>query len=458
MLAKLKLQSPVCISRFLFAVFANRPCIRYFSTSKTFIAFGLLLAVALGACKKTVSTPKISTLTVRSISPTNGPYNTIVTIRGQKFDPIAGGTQVTLNGLPLEIQQASDSVLIVKIPRKAGKGPLIVKTKESEVVTDTFFYQPTVHVAGTISNNNINSAVYWKNGNPVVLGERANANTIAAKGEDVYVGGGMTVNNEGRAVIWKNGTPNLLESAGLKGATVVGMALTTDGWVAVGTGIDPVTLANRAIMWRNTTATILPGELQNTVATQVMVSGSDVHVVGYTNAGQQFGQYWINGSLTTIQQNPRPGEYTGIAMQGTDVIVSGTEQTDPVRETAVYWRNGVPVRLSSAPNTFSRASALAVWGSHVYVGGTLQDPNSTSILFWRNTTPNFLVTSSFSSPTPSSGFFLNALSVLANGDVFCAGIEFPGGFSTKAVLWINRQKTILPAITDQATAEDVLVE
>ena len=87
--------------------------------------------------------------------------------------------------------------------------------------------QVDVYVAGYEVNGSVSVAKYWKNGNPVTLGE-GYANSITVSINDVYVCGAGV----GGATYWKNGSPVILGVGGANSIAVSG----NDVYLAGGIG------------------------------------------------------------------------------------------------------------------------------------------------------------------------------------------------------------------------------
>src|SRR5664279_1820386 len=90
--------------------------------------------------------------------------------------------------------------------------------------------------------------------------------------------------------------------------------------------------------------------------------------------------YWDNGNQIVLDSI---GITTGIAVQGKDVYVSGTQIIGYSRMQAVYWKNGLAVPL---PGYNAHVSGIALSGNDVYcVGATYTDSlQSGSTNYWKN--------------------------------------------------------------------------
>jgi sugar lactone lactonase YvrE len=94
------------------------------------------------SCNK-VSNPDnstISDITITSLRPTHGPYNTIDTVTGKGFDQIPVFDSVLLNGQKLTVISRSSEQVIVKIPSLAGTGNIDIWYKGKMVEGPVFTY------------------------------------------------------------------------------------------------------------------------------------------------------------------------------------------------------------------------------------------------------------------------------------------------------------------------------
>jgi IPT/TIG domain/NHL repeat len=106
------------------------------------------------SCKKNDSpapvTPPVTppatteTLGITAISPTSGPDSTLVTITGSDFGTAAAQDSVYFNGHGALVVTGNDSVLTVRVPMRAGTGPVTVKTGGKAVAGPAFTYQYTI--------------------------------------------------------------------------------------------------------------------------------------------------------------------------------------------------------------------------------------------------------------------------------------------------------------------------
>jgi hypothetical protein len=95
----------------------------------------------------------------------------------------------------------------------ANGAPVILGTGYTSSI---FVSNGDVYVSGTTLDG---SAIYWKNGNPVILAANANTKGIVVSGNDVYVAGNLSYHY---GVYWKNGVVDTLCNNGLITAITLG--------------------------------------------------------------------------------------------------------------------------------------------------------------------------------------------------------------------------------------------
>jgi hypothetical protein len=268
-----------------------------------------------------------------------------------------------------------------------------------------------IYIAGSTGGK----AVYWKNGEPVILNDTGFATSITVSGTDVFVAGQVGGLVRISAAYWKNGEQFTLPHSRFSTATGIGV-LGSDVYVTGYVNGDKDTVT----YWKNGQRfNFLP--VTSGSANGIAFSGTDVFAVGrvYTPLGSDTAVIWKNGirdrwvsisnyaSLNAIvfsgadmyfggssggdafcMKNTefpwlekRNAAVTGIAVAGADTYVSGYYYTNGNR-TAAYWKNGVLTTLSDK-YVSSWASGIAVAGNDVYVVGTIYD-TKTFPVYWKN--------------------------------------------------------------------------
>jgi len=115
------------------------------------LSFCIVVTVALwNQCSK--DHDEIIPLSITSLSPTEGPVGTLVTITGIGFSTTATANTVTFNGVPATVALATDKQLVATVPSSATTGPVKVSTGGKEVTGSVF----TVTQASSLTVTSIN--------------------------------------------------------------------------------------------------------------------------------------------------------------------------------------------------------------------------------------------------------------------------------------------------------------
>ena len=114
----------------------------------------LLAPLLLVACKKTSSPgPASGAVSISSIAPTTGGYNTVVTVTGEGF---AAGDSCFFNGHAAVIQSVTATTMTVEVPARAGTGNVSVKSTGNTATGPVFTYQYTTTKVTFAGNGDIN--------------------------------------------------------------------------------------------------------------------------------------------------------------------------------------------------------------------------------------------------------------------------------------------------------------
>ncbi|HEX6430182.1 MAG TPA: hypothetical protein VF008_20970, partial [Niastella sp.] len=182
---------------------------------------------------------------------------------------------------------------------------------------------------------------------------------------DVYVAGSLG----GQAVYWKNGQAVILPGGSFASAIeVVG----TDVHVC-GYSTNPSTFVTRALYWLNGVLTPLTDGTEESRTTGIGVTSTgNVYIAGFSGRYTSTPCYWKNGVRTALGA-PGSGGVTGPVFVATndDVYI-------PNRNTNTYWVNGVLNTLTPPAQPFVHVNVHSVKeiGGVVYaVGSTSQGPN-----------------------------------------------------------------------------------
>ncbi|HTE30484.1 MAG TPA: IPT/TIG domain-containing protein, partial [Chryseolinea sp.] len=242
-----------------------------------------LLLFAVTSCKDDDEQPIPQAI---SISPNAGLPGSTAIIQGAQFSAEKSDNVVTFNGKIASINQATAVQLDVVVPADAGTGPVaVVISVKGKVASSQLIYSVLP------LNTTVTSIAPMKGGfNTLVTITGSNFDAVA-------------VNN----IVTFNGVQGTVQSATATSLTVRVPAKAGTGAVVVN-GSTP-----------GPTFTYTP----------------EIYVVGYEG---QAGKYWKNGVAIPWSL---PGKYvyfTGIAVVGNDVHVSGTEIKKNGSWVATYWK------------------------------------------------------------------------------------------------------------------------
>jgi len=245
-----------------------------------------------------------------------------------------------------------------------------------------------VYAAGNIvATNGKSVAAYWKNGVVTKLTDSSShafAKSILVNGSDVYVAGYEMVNNIQNATYWKNGVKNVLSS---QPSEAYSIAMNSEGVYVAGYAIDPDPYVYMVTTyWKNGIPMGLPGKTPNFTPRRVVAIGNDIYVSGAIadpKDGHFTATYWKNGSLIKPADTSSTTFSTAIAVNGTDVHLSGFTMAQNGKDVATYWKNGVSSMLADS-SANSLANEIALAGNDVYIVGTSVYNALNVATYWKN--------------------------------------------------------------------------
>jgi hypothetical protein len=295
-----------------------------------------------------------------------------------------------------------------------------------------------VYVAGYVIAQNSAVATYWKNGQITKLpGESGDciANAIVVSGKDVYLAGYVTIPNaysKNIAAYWKNGIKINLPDSALNSKANAMAVNGTDIHIAGYRMLSSGHLT--ATYWKNGVPISLPDSLYGSEATAIAVNGSDVYIAGYilSPKGHYVASLWRNGVFINLDSSGLTSKANAIAINGSDLYIAGVSGTN-----AVYWKNGIVTKLmyEDATSVGAGASAIAINGADVYVaGGTYNNNGYPIAIYWKNGVGIRVPNSTQVSQTPNDLSISQARGIAINGnDIYVSGFNLGG----QAVYWKN---------------------
>lgn len=256
--------------------------------------------------------------------------------------------------------------------------------------------------------------------------------------ETVYVAGLQSADNLCKGLLWVQGSAVSLTDE-ISCTNFRGVTGPPSGLDVVVSGSDVfvvgITDDGKGAIWRNEVPELLPNFESNDAAIprSLYVNGSDVYIAGFTYSGNYSGLVWKNGVVDTLL---RPDIVTGLNVKfqgidghGADLAVAGTVYTNDYMN-AVYWLNGNPTVLDTLRfYPYGEGNDVAITEDGVFVAGTLFDDRLilkalSRPAVWHNGTLKVLAISGV-----ANGIFVN------NDDVYVAGREL-----TLPVYWKNDEE------------------
>ncbi|MCP4136954.1 MAG: hypothetical protein GY754_38660 [bacterium] len=272
-----------------------------------------------------------------------------------------------------------------------------------------------VYVSGGYRTGNVNTLCYWVNGEPVELGNASvndSPTYISVSGNDIYAAAGeKSASTTSQAVYWKN-----------EGKTVLNSEWSSARAIAAN-GDDLYMLVNywnytnpEYFIWKNGDLTPVEGS-----AYALKVDGDDVYYAGRISRDSVTIPYYaINGVTTEV---PEMKTIADITINNGDIYLTGL-----IGDQACVWKNGEITMLSTEE---TKAAAICVDGSDVYVAGTYYDSiGIRHACYWKNGALVDLGTGKHSDAKDIAVY---------NGDVYIAGDDVSG--SNNVYVWKNDKNT-----------------
>ncbi len=207
---------------------------------------------------------------------------------------------------------------------------------------------------------------------------------IAVSGNDVYMAGRFYLNSPPyyRASAWKNGVLIYRDNTNLE-TYANEIDISGSNILLSGRGANISTGVIFGRYWLNGTATNLTDayELYGGV-----ISGNDVYTCGFTNTNYA-PAYWKNGIKNQLQSSGQGGSAHQILVSGSDVFVVGNDIVNNDYQ-QMLWKNGQSLSLPSTFNAGGTAYGIALDGADVYVAGQVNHNQGSSggevAVLWKN--------------------------------------------------------------------------
>jgi len=205
--------------------------------------------------------------------------------------------------------------------------------------------------------------------------------------------------------------------------------------------VDDTTLVSA--YWKNGVPVTLTQGARYDRVIDIVVSGSDVHVIGYDG---HFLMYWKNGVATNLGDSLASAYQLCVSNGDTYILArSGRNLGGPV-----VIKNGVPsfIKLQGLTSkTAADCITMAVSGNDVYLGGSISGVNGISPMVWKNGAPMI---------TTGVAGWISDIAISGN-DVYASATLFVGTHPMEAAYWKNGQLNMLTDETRSAGATAIVV-
>ena len=263
-----------------------------------------------------------------------------------------------------------------------------------------------VYVGGNsfISTTNVPVAVYWKNGEMVILSkEYSRVTSIAVKGSDVYAGGYI--------IKFDPSIPSEYEVA----------SITVPGY------------------WKNgkwVGLSVLASKKSSSVET-IFVAGDDVYTGGYSTdrSNNSVAGYWKNGKWVglSVLASKKSSTVKTIIIDGNDIYAGGYSTDRSNNSVAGYWKNGKWVGLTSDSGYNSCINSIFVVNNDIYACGYMSGKGIRIPVYWKNGECVELISFSDKKYGDTNSFFVS------NNNVYVCGISKNSSGEYIACYWKNSE-------------------
>lgn len=394
-------------------------------------------------------TSSITETTTKSLKDNSTPENwvSVTPDRGDK----AGNYTITINLTPNYTGAERSATITISCNGET------IEIKITQEATDKDGVKPVekevdVYVAGLTDVSGKSTAMYWKNGEAVILGQyNSSANDIVVTGGNVYVVGDEI--NEGiyDAVYWVNDKKMVLGNGTYNSHADAIHVLGTDiyivgyeerysetgGWYDVPkcwkNGIEmPLSL--------NFTHNDAWPRPHSCRAVDITSSGNDVYVACDINVGDSLA-YWKNAEAQFVPTKYNSIYIDGIAVNGSDVYLAGTATNIKLYDIATYWKNKTEVRVVTEVG-YSGLDDIFIAGNDVYLVGS----DGKNACYWKNKEKIIFDKKDITS--------FSSIYVLDNNIYLCGDYESDNEPVMTGKYWINKE---MYSLGKYSTANSIFV-
>lgn len=207
-------------------------------------------------------------------------------------------------------------------------------------------------------------------------------------------------------------------------------------------GVGDTTL--ESTYWKNGVAVTLSNGARYDQIVDLVVSGGDVHAMGYDGG---FLMYWKNGIATNLGDSLTSASQLCISNGNVYILARSSRNVGG----PVVIKNGVPsyIKLQGlTPAGSAECIALAVSGNDIYVAGSMYTSNGISPMVWKNGVPVI--------STTVQGW-ISDLAVSGSDVYACATLLVNGSYVGQAAYWKNGQLITLTDDTRRTGANSIFL-
>ena len=186
---------------------------------------------------------------------------------------------------------------------------------------------------------------------------------------------------------------------------------------------------------------------------------SDVYIAGYTSGtavNWRFAAtYWKNGVPVYLSSGINEAKAVQIAVSGNDVYVVGYENTAPSapnKKRAVVWKNGIPTYLTSGINSEAEARDIKIVGNDVYIAGYEEETSTwrKKAKIWVNGVGNYIAGDETES-------YATGIGLIGSKPCITGMIIHPITGGKTATCWVDNSQVELFPRTQQSYVMDMVV-